>query len=101
MKNGGIERVFSIIIKYLSKEKYFSFYLITKKEKQIGEYSLPDNIHRISLANQEINLYKALEKERINILIYNYENKEIEKLNHLKKTKVIYYNHSIFLYWIY
>ena len=101
MKNGGIERVFSIIIKYLSKEKYFSFYLITKKERQIGEYSLPDNIHRISLANQEINLYKALEKEKIDILIYNYENREIEKLNQLKKTKVIYYNHSSFLYWIY
>ena len=101
MKNGGIERVFSIIIKYLSKEKYFSFYLITKKEKQIGEYPLPNNIHRISLANHEINLYKAVEKERIDILIYNYENREIEKLNHLKNTKVIYYNHSSFLYWIY
>ena len=27
MKNGGIERVFSILINFLSKEKYFSFYL--------------------------------------------------------------------------
>ena len=101
MKNGGIERVFSIIIKYLSREKYFSFYLITKKRKQSGEYPLPNNVQRISLTNQKINLYKALEKEKIDILIYNYEDKEIEKLNQLKKTKVIYYNHSSFLYWIY
>ena len=101
MKNGGIERVFSIIIKYLSKEKYFSFYLITKNKKQIDEYPVPNNVQRICLLDLKINLYEALEKEKIDILIYNYENREIEKLNKLKKTKVIYYNHSSFLYWIY
>ena len=101
MKYGGIERVFSIIIKYLSKEKYFSFYLITKYRKQIGEYPVPNNVKRISLTNLKMNLYEALEKEKIDILIYNYEDRAIEKLNQLKKTKVIYYNHSSFLYWIY
>lgn len=101
MRYGGIERVFSIIIKYLSKEKYFSFYLITAERKQIGEYPIPNNTKRISLSELKINLYEALEKEKIDILIYNYENKAIEKLNKLKKPKVIYYNHVSFLFWIY
>lgn len=87
MKYGGIERVISIIIKYLSKEKYFSFYLITKYKKQIDEYPLPNNIKRISLDNQKINLYKALESEKIDILIYNYEDRKIEKLNQIKENK--------------
>ncbi len=101
MKYGGIERVFSIIIKYLSKEKFFSFYLITTKCKQNDEYPIPKNIKRISLQELKINLYDALEKEKIDILIYNYQDKEIEKLNKLKKPKVIYYSHVSFLYWIY
>ena len=43
MHNGGIERVFSILINFLSKEKYFSFYLITQINKRIGEYKVPNN----------------------------------------------------------
>ena len=36
------------------------------------------------------------------MLIYNlYYKSEIKKLNRLKRIKVIYYNHSSFLYWIY
>ena len=101
MKNGGIERVFSILIKFLSKEKYFSIYLITKINKRIGEYKVPNNIKRISLKEQKIDLFEALEKEKIDILIYNYEDRSIEKLSKLNKTKVIFYNHSSFLYWIY
>ena len=34
-------------------------------------------------------------------MIYNYEDRSIEKLSKLNKTKVIFYNHSSFLYWIY
>ena len=101
MRNGGIERVFSVLIKHLSKEKYFIFYLITRVRRKYGEYPIPNSTRRIVLLNQRMNLYQALEKEHIDILIYNYENKEINNLKKLKKTKVIYYNHSSFLYWIY
>ena len=101
MKNGGIERVFSILINFLSKEKYFSIYLITKIYKKIGEYKVPNNIKRISLKEQKIDLFEALEKEKIDILIYNYEDRLVEKLSKLNKTKVIFYNHSSFLFWIY
>ena len=101
MKYGGIERVFSILINYLSKEKYFTIYLITKYVKMVGEYNISVNTKRISLLEQKINLYEVLEKENIDVLIYNYEDSEIEKLNKQNKTKVIFYNHSSFLYWIY
>ena len=100
MRYGGIERVFSVLINYLSKEKYFIFYLITYTGKLKGEYPV-SNAKRISLHERNISLYKALEIEKIDILIYNYENKEVEKLNKLNKTKVIFYNHSSFLFWIY
>ena len=35
-------------------------------------------------------------------VIYNfYDSREIQKLSKLNKTKIIYYNHSTFFYWIY
>ena len=101
MKYGGIERIFSILINYLLKESYFLFYLITKEIKQKGEYPIPHNIKRISLSKLKISLNEVVEKENIDILIYNYGYKEIENLFRLKKTKVIYYNHISFLHWIY
>ena len=102
IKYGGVERVISLLLNYLSKEKYFSHYLITKKEILQDEYPIPNNIKRISLKAQNITLFDAIENEHIDILVYNfYENPEIEKLNKLNKTKVIYYNHSSFLLWIY
>ena len=43
-----------------------------------------------------------LRKNHIDILIYNfYDIKEIQKLNKLKTTKIIYYDHSSFVYWLY
>jgi len=34
-------------------------------------------------------------------LVYNsYDKREIDKLNKLQKTKIIYYDHSVFLFWI-
>ena len=100
-KYGGIERIFLVLIKYLSEEKYFNISLITKEIKQKEEYSLPKGIKRIILSEQKMNLCQSIIKEKIDILIYNYEDKEIKNLNKLKKTKVIYYNHSSFLYWLY
>ena len=66
-------------------------FLITKKEIQLEEYIVPNNVNRISLAAKKINLIHAIKMENIDILIYNiYKKKEIYKLNKLKKTKVIY-----------
>ena len=91
-KYGGVERVTSILLNYLSKKKHFILYLITYTQILSDEYSLPSNIKRISLSNHKKNLFKEIKKEEIDILIYNfYEIKEIKRLNKLKKTKVIYY----------
>ena len=102
IKYGGVERVISLLLNYLSEEKYFIHYLITKKEILEDEYPIPNDIKRISLKEENITLFDAIEKEHLDILIYNfYEIKEIKQLNKLNKTKVIYYNHSSFLLWIY
>ena len=63
---------------------------------------MPANIKRISLLEQKKNLFDVIKEEKINIIVYNfYNNYEIKKLNSLKKTKAIIYNHSSFLYWIF
>ena len=61
----GIERIFSILINHLLKEKKFLFYLITKEVKQIGEYPIPKKVKRISLSELKINLTEAVEKKNI------------------------------------
>ena len=102
IKYGGVQRVMALLLNNLSKEDFFINYLITNSERLKYEYPIPNNVIRISLSEQKINLYEALEQEHIDILIYNfYENKEIEKLNELNNTKVIFYDHSCFLIWVY
>ena len=101
LRYGGIERVFTALINYLSNENLFIFYLLTKTKVLKDEYAISNKTIRISLYEKHLNLYEAIKKEKIDILIYNYEDKEIEKLNKQNKTKVIFYNHSSFLYWIY
>ena len=102
IKYGGIGRVSSLLINYLSIESNFSLYLITDEGLLEGEYIIPKNVTRIFVYNNKRNLIRVLRQQQIDILIYNFYNiKEIEKLNKLKNTKVIYYNHSSFLYWIY
>lgn len=92
----------SILLKYLSKENYLILYLITSSDILEDEYLIPKNIKRISLSKQKINIFEAIEKEELDIFVYNfYSKKDIKKLNKLKKTKIIYYNHSCFTYWIY
>ena len=102
IKYGGVERVISLLLNLLYKEKDFIFYLITNQGKLEGEYNIPNNINRIYLMDNNINLFQAVRREKMDILIYNtYGKKDIEKLNKIKKTKVICYNHSSFLIWIY
>ena len=101
-KNSGVERVISLLLQYLSKEKRFINYLITIKGKSEGEYSLNQNVKRISLREERMSIIKAIKINHIDILIYNfYTRKEIRKLNKLKTTKVIYYDHSSYFYWLY
>ena len=102
LKYGGIERVTALLLNILSKYKYFILYSITNSGKRNGEYSIPNNTKRICLSEEKKSIYDVLKNEQIDILIYNfYDTKGMEKLNSLNKTKVIVYNHSSFLIWIY
>ena len=101
-KNSGVERVMSLLINYLSREKKFNHYLITIKGKSKGEYCLNENIKRISLFEKNISLVEVINLYHIDILIYNfYRKSEINELNKLKQTKIIYYDHSSYFFWLY
>ena len=102
IRYGGIQRVMASLINILSVEKHFTIYLITRKGKSNDEYPLPNSTTRIILPEKRISLYQALEIEHIDILIYNFFLKfEIERLNKITTTKIIFYNHSSFFMWIY
>ena len=102
IKYGGIERVIALLINYLSKEKIFVHYLISESGILKDEYSIPNSTRRINLNYPRRSVFDAIEENHIDILIYNFYNRfEIQKLNKLNKTKIIYYNHSTFFYWIY
>ena len=102
LKYGGVERVMALLINYLSKEKIFAHYLITTRGILEDEYPIPNSTRRINLNYPKRSVFDAIEENHIDILIYNFYNGvEIQKLNKLNKTKIIYYNHSTFFYWIY
>ena len=102
IKYGGVERVMAQLINYLSNGNKLINYLLTIKGILPDEYPIANNTIRISLQNQNISIFEAIEKYHIDILIYNfYEKKEIEKLNKLNNTKVIFYDHSSYFYWLY
>ena len=103
IKNGGIERLNSLLLNYINRVKIFKIYLLTKHYKEESEYSIPIDTKRVIL-NPKIknNLIKILNHEKIDILIYHFYNDiEMKVLNNLKTTKTIFYNHSCFLIWIY
>ena len=102
MLKGGLERVTSILLNYFQKEKSFVFYLITFSKKLEGEFEIPKNIERISLNNEFNKLFEIIKEKHIDILIYNKDvKKEIQKLNRLNNTKVIFCLHASFFYSIY
>ena len=102
IKYGGRERVVALLINLLEKEKNFTIYLITNQGVLEGEYSIPNSTKRISLSEKKMNVFTAIRIEHIDIFIYNgYSKSDIKKLNRLKKTEVIYYDHSSFLIWVY
>ena len=101
IKNGGIERLTSLLINYLSKIKIFKLYLFTKI-KENNEYAIPEDISRIIIKYDIYDLIKKALINKIDILIYNfYHYEEINILNNIKEFKTIFYNHSCFLFWIY
>ena len=98
-KNGGIGRQTSLLLKYLNKIDLFILYLFTREGKNKDDYILDNNIKRMAIDKNFINLLK---KEKVDILIYQqYNIEEIGKLNRLNKIKIIYINHSCYIYWIY
>ena len=99
LKNGGRARITSILINYLNKIKIFRLFLYTKEKREDNEYKLPNHIKRKVVKNDIID---TIIKYKIEVLIYQLsDNDEINELNKLNKTKVIYYLHSSLFYWIY
>ena len=102
LQYSGVGRVMALLINLLSKEKYFILYSITDYRKSHGDYAIPNSTKRICLKDEKKSIFDIIKNEQIDILIYNfYEKKVMDKLNSLNKTKVIFYNHSSFLTWIY
>ena len=101
LKNGGIERLVTILINYLYRVKIFELYLYTLL-KENNEYIIPDDVPRKIIDGDILDLIKAIKKNKIDILIYNsYNCHEINILNAIKEFKIIYYNHSCLFFWIY
>ena len=101
LRNGGIERLTALLLNYLSKEKIFNIYLLTKLKKSIEEYSIDNNVKRIYI-NDEKNLKIYLIKYKIKVFVYqSYKIKIMKMLNNIKEVKTIFYNHSCFFFWMY
>ena len=78
----GVERQTSLIMKYFNKVKFFKLFLFTIKDKEENEYKIDNNIKRIIIKND---LIEILKKIKIDILLYQFYNvKEIEQLNKFK-----------------
>ena len=98
-KNGGVERVMSLLFNLLSEKNIFKLYLITNQKKSDDIYSIPNNIERIRLSEQYFNIYRAIRFEKLDILVYNfYDKRELKKLNLLNNCKILAYDHSSFFY---
>lgn len=101
LKNGGTQRMTSLLIYYISKEKKFDVYLFLN-EKLDNEYIIPTNIKRRNFKKGTENLKKLLIKNHINIIVYQmYDINEIRFLNNLEQIKTIILIHCCFLTWIY
>lgn len=103
LKDGGLQRLTSLILKYLSNITIYDIYLFTKNEKESNEYEIPNNISRTFIKSPKlINLINQTIINKLDILVYNFCNpEEIKILNKLKFVKIIFYIHQSFFYWIY
>lgn len=76
--------------------------MITNLKRAEGEYLIPNNTVRLSLAEQNMTLLEIIKREQIDILIFNsYKKKEIYELTKLNTTKTIFFCHSSIFFWIY
>ena len=95
MKNGGRARITAKLINLFYKINIFKIYLFTIRDKENNEYTIPVNIKRNVIKNN--NITKII-KYKIDILILQINNfKIIQILNDFKEIKVInYIHHSVF-----
>ena len=104
LSNGGVERNTALLLNYLSTNKIFDLHFFYQF-KSTSEYKISLNIKRISINSikyEHIFLKRKLMKYKIEIFLYQqYEETIILMLKSLKKVKIIFYNHSSFLIWIY
>ena len=102
IKNGGIERLTSLLITYLNKVKIFNIFLFSQI-KENNEYFIPKDTNRIIIKFGIFkNLIREAMKNKIDIMIYQFYNiEEMNILNKISNFKTIFYNHSCFLHWIY
>lgn len=99
IKNGGRARITTLLIKYLYEIKIFKIFLFTFKLIEKDEYIIPSNIKRFRIKN---NLIKVINKNKIDILIYELDDiEEIMKLNNYINTNIIFYQHSSSFDWLY
>ena len=100
LKNGGVERVTSLIMNHFNKVKIFKLFLFSLKGKQKDEYAIDINIKRIKFERK--NLIKLIKLKQIDILLYQFfKYKEINELNKIKDLKLVVINHLCFLFWLY
>ena len=59
LKNGGAERSTSLICYYFNKVQIFKLFVFTLENKQNNEYFLDDNIERIIIKNNFVELIFA------------------------------------------
>ena len=101
IKNGGIERITATLLNYLNNSNIFNIYLFTKKDKETNEFLIPEKIKRIVIKTNR-KLIRVLKEEKIDILIYNFFNREgIKILNNFKNVKTIFYIHQSIFLWLY
>lgn len=101
LNNGGVERNTAILINYIVKIKIFEIYLFTDIITN-KDYKIDSKIKRIIILSNLNTLKRKVLKNKINIFIYqSYDFRLIHYLKTIKKLKIILYNHSCFLFWIY
>ena len=101
LSNGGVERNTALLINYLSKIKIFDLYIFID-EISNNEYEISGNVKRAVVSYNSKRLKRYLLLNKINIFIYQFYDKPvITMLKSLKNLKIIFYNHSCFLFWIY
>ena len=80
LKNGGTERISSILVNFFYNIEIFKLYLFTRKRKEENEYIIPEEIKRtIIKQNKTTNLLKEIFKYKLDIFIYQFNSyKEIK-----------------------